>query len=365
MVAGTAIYGLGMLLTLTQQTYAVSLSAQLRLGWVSALELIKHATISATILVLVAAGASIVPFFAASVVGGAVVLAVTLLVLREHAALLPAFNVAAWRSMMREVLPYALAAAVGLIYFRLAVVLMSYVASDAETGVYSAAFRAIEAVGVIPWLLVGSAFPILARAARDDAERLRYGLARLFDVALLTGTGLGLALFVGAPFVIHVIAGAQFEASIPVLRILALSLITTFLFATSVFALLSLERYRDMLIANAIAALTAAVLTVVLASPFGAKGAAYATLAADATLVVAYFVALGRQDRVLLPNPRALLRIAPAAAAFLAVDLAFDWHPVIEVMVGGALYLGLAFATRAVPGELVAALLRRDPGSAT
>jgi len=284
-------------------------------------------------------------------------------VLREDAALRPAFNLSAWKAMAREVLPYALAAAVGLIYFRLAVVLMSYVASDAETGIYSAAFRAVEAVGVIPWLLVGSAFPILARAARDDAERLRYGLSRVFDVALLTGTGLGLALFVGAPFVIDVIAGPQFAESVGVLRILALSLITTFLFATSVFALLSLERYRDMLIANGIAAVTAAALTIALAPPFGAKGAAYATLAAEATLVVAYFIALARQDRALLPKARSVLRVAPAAAAFLAVDWAFDWHPIILVAVGGLLYIAIAFATRAVPGELVAALLRRDPGS--
>ena len=74
---------------------------------------------------------------------------------------------------MREVLPFALAAAVGLIYFRLAIIMMSYLATDHETGIYSAAQRIVETVGVIPWLVVSAGFPILARAARDDADRLK------------------------------------------------------------------------------------------------------------------------------------------------------------------------------------------------
>ena len=60
-VLGTAIMGVGLLLTLTQQTYTVSLTARLRLGWVSALELIKQFTLSATIVLLVIVGASLEP----------------------------------------------------------------------------------------------------------------------------------------------------------------------------------------------------------------------------------------------------------------------------------------------------------------
>ena len=74
-VQGTFITGVGLLLTLTQQTYMVSLSARLKLGWVSALELLKHATISVSMIALVIAGASLLPFFLTSVFGGLVMLA--------------------------------------------------------------------------------------------------------------------------------------------------------------------------------------------------------------------------------------------------------------------------------------------------
>ncbi len=363
-VVGTAIMGFGMIVALTQQTYSVTLEAELRLGWVAALEFTKHATMSAAIIVFVVLGTGLVPFFWAAVIGSVAMLALTWIALRDEAMVGPSFDRREWTTMLREVLPYALAAAVGLIYFRLAVVIMSYVSTEQQTGIYSAAFRPVEAVGVIPWLLVGSAFPIFVRAARDDRERLRYGQRRVFDVALLLGVGMGLSLLVGAPFIIDVIAGRpEFAGSVPVLRILALSLITSFLFVTSAFTMLSLKRYRDMLVANAIAAVTSAGLTLGLAPSLGAEGAAYATLAAEATLVVAYFVLLAREDRHLLPDPWAVARILPPAGAFVGFALLTHLHPLIEVVGGGTLYLAVAFATRAVPGELITALRHRGPGA--
>ena len=58
-----------------------------------------------------------------------------------------------------ETLPYAVAAAVGILYFRLAVLLMSYVSTGEETGVFSASFRIVEALALIPPLLVSTAIP--------------------------------------------------------------------------------------------------------------------------------------------------------------------------------------------------------------
>ena len=139
--------------------------------------------------------------------------------LRGTAPLLPTFHVGLWRRILVATLPYALAAAVGLIYFRIAVVLMSYVSTDEETGIFSAAFRIVEVVGVLPWMLVSAGFPILARAARDDEARLGYALQKIFEVATVLGAFIALGLAIAAPFAIEVVAGKDFNASVPVLRL--------------------------------------------------------------------------------------------------------------------------------------------------
>jgi O-antigen/teichoic acid export membrane protein len=360
-IEGTAILGLGLLLTLTQQTYMVSLSARLRLGWVAALELIKQATISAAIILLVLADASLRPFFFASVTGGIVVLACTLAVVRRDAGVRPAFDARRWREILVEVLPFALAAAVGLVYFRLALVLLSVVGTEEETGLYGAAFRIVETVAVIPSLMVTSGLPILARAARDDTARLRYALQRLFDVSVLVGPLTALALIFGARVAIEIVGGSEFEGSVGVLRLQALSVMTAFLVVTWSFALLSLARFRSLLAANLVAAVASALLTVSLVPSMGASGAALATFGAEAILAAVYLVALTRVDRALVPHLGTAARVLPAAAAMTLVGLLLPGGDIVVVAVGSIAYLTVAALTGAIPEELLNAALRRDP----
>jgi O-antigen/teichoic acid export membrane protein len=348
-----------MLLAMTQQTYSVALGAQLRLGWVAALELLRNATISFATIALVLAGATLVPFYFTSVVGGLVMLVVTLGVLRSDAALRPRFDLARWRAMLPGLAPYALAVGVGVIYFRLAVVLMSYIATAHETGIYSAAYRIVETVAALPWLVVSAGFPILARAHRDDRERLRYGAQRLFDVSALVGTWLALALAIAAPFAIRVVAGPGFADSVPVLRILALAIVTSFLVATWSFTLLSMHAYRALLVSNAIAALAACVLTLACVPPFGASGGAVATFGAELALAAAYLVALRRSDRALIPSIAVVPRLLPGIALALAVGLLAPVASLLAAAIASLVYAASALALGAVPSELMRALLRR------
>src|SRR5262245_35653873 len=231
-VYGTAIAGLGLILALTQQTYMIPLNAELRLGWVAVLELLKQATLSACFILFVLLSGPLIDFFWASVIAGAARVVATLVLVRQHGSLRPRFDFGVWRRVLVETLPYAVATAVGLVYFRIVVVLMSYIGTGHETGIFSAAFRITEVVVAMAWVVVSSAFPVLARAARDDEERLGYGLQRVFEVSLIVGTGMAVGLAIGAPFAIKVVAGHGFDASVSVLRIQSLALITSFLLAT-------------------------------------------------------------------------------------------------------------------------------------
>lgn len=82
-VEGTLITGVALLLTLTQQTYAIPLSARLRLGIVSGLELLKQAILTGAILVLVAPAQTCCPS-SASVVSALAVLVATLIVVSQE-----------------------------------------------------------------------------------------------------------------------------------------------------------------------------------------------------------------------------------------------------------------------------------------
>lgn len=361
-VLGTAIAGIGTMLLLVQATYTIPLQANLRFGVLSFVDLLRQFVLTAAIVLLVVVGAGLVPFFWATVLSGFAVMVATLWFVRgEVGVLRPAFDVSVWRSIAHEVLPYGLAAAVGLIYFRVAVIIMSYVATPYETGIYSTAFRMVEVLTGVPWLAVSAGFPILVHSAASDRTRarMRYALQRMLETATLTGAGLALGIALIAPFAVDVIAGPGFEDAVPVLRLLGLALVTSFLVATWSFALLSLERYRQLLYANLLGSVVVVGSAFALIPSMGAEGAAIATVLGEAVLAVAYAVVLTRSDRTLAPHPGFLWKVSLACAVG-ALALLLPIHPVLMTAVGLSLYAAVAWVTRLVPMELVHALTRRS-----
>jgi O-antigen/teichoic acid export membrane protein len=179
---------------------------------------------------------------------------------------------------------------------------------------------------------------------------------------MLAGCALALALFLGAPFAIRVIAGSGYQQSVEVLHILAFALLGTFVIAARGYALLSLDRLRAMLVCNAIALAVVLACGAPLISAYGAKGAAISMVAAELTLALCYERALSHQRPELRLGAGFVLRAAAAALLAGAVASVLGLPSVFAAMLGVALYLAALLALRIVPAEILEALLgRRRP----
>ena len=163
----------------------------------------------------------------------------------------PAYDRAAWSALLRDTLPFALAAAVGAVYFRLSILMVDQLADPEQTGFFGASFRIVEVLVVVPQLAIGAAFPIFSRAASDDLDRLRYAVQRTFEASLLLGVLVAIGLGVGAAFVIAVVAGDDFAPAAAVLRLHAVALLAAFVGSVFGYALLAVRRHRAVLVMNA------------------------------------------------------------------------------------------------------------------
>ncbi len=355
---GTVLTGVGLLLTVIQNTLAVPLVARLRLGWLASIDVLRQAVTVALAALLVLAGATLLPFFAMYVVASAVALGVTVVLVRGDAPLRARRELHEWRKLLLATLPYALAAAIGIVYFRIAIIVLSLVSGETETGFFSVPFRIVEVLAGLAWLFASSAFPLLVRAARDDAERLRYALQRLFDVSILMGALLALALVVGAELAIKIVGGAGFEPSVTVLRLLGPTLVGSFLVATWGFALLSLRRHAALLVANAIALVTCVGATVLLAPAYGADGAAVAVTTTEFVLAGAYGFALMRPRPDLRVGLGAVPRVGVATLAGVAAGIIGEWIDggAAALLAATTAYVVVAYVVGAVPREVGHAL---------
>lgn len=350
-VAGVALGAVGLLVQGWQATLAIGLMSDLRLRWVAAFDFLRAVTTALLIVALALAGAGLLPFLAVTIPVGILVLALNALVVRGRMPLTPAFHPAEWRKLFVTVLPYSVAVAAATLYFQLAVIIVSLVASRHAVGYFGVSSRTIQILLILPSLSVGAAFPIFARAARDDRQRLAYALGRVFEVSLVFGVLLSLCLAIGASVAIAVLGGSEFAPASSVLAIQGIGLAASFCAAVWSYGLLSLGRYGVILKINLTALFVGGILVGALATVDGARGAAIATATAEVALAVLNGLALARADRRLSPPLRA---VAPVAAATgLAVASTIVDLPVLaSVVLAGTIYLIVILALRALPEEL-------------
>jgi O-antigen/teichoic acid export membrane protein len=351
LVEGVALGAVGLLLQSWQSTLAIGLMSDLRIGWVAAFDLLRTVITGVLIVLLAVAGARLLPFLAVAVPVGIVVLALNALVVRGRIPLMPAFHPAEWRKMLHAVLPYAAAVAAATLYFQLAVIIVSLIASATVVGYFGVSSRTIQVLLVLPGLAVGTAFPIFARAARDDRERLAYALGRVFEVSLLVGVLISICLAIGASIVIAVVGGPKFAPASPVLAIQGVALGASFCGAVWSYGLLSLGRYNAILRINLAALVLGGALVAGLVVVDGAQGAAIGTATGEMLLALLNATALTRVDRRLMPSPR----IAPAvivATGLAVLSTVVELPTIPSVILAATIYCVTVTALGAVPEEL-------------
>ncbi len=346
------IAGIGVIVQNVQGTLQVPLMARLRLGWVSLLEIGRQLVGSAMILVLIVVGAGLLPFLATIGLAAACALIPTVALVRGDVPLVPSFDFAAWRALIRPVLTYSIAVAAGTLYFRIALVLVSVLTDSHQVGYFSVSYRIVEVLFTIPGLVVTAAFPIFARAARDDPDRLAYAISRVFEVLLIVGVWVALALAVGATFAIKVIGGPKFAPAAEVLAVQGVAAGATFVSAVWGFAMLSLHLHRLILIFNLSMLVLVAAAVAALAPLDGAQGAAIGIAAAEVVGAIGAGVLLVRGRTHLKPRLRVLPRVALAALLAASPVLVPGLGSLGRVLVGTVIYAVVLLALKAPPQEL-------------
>jgi O-antigen/teichoic acid export membrane protein len=358
-VLGTAVAGVGLLLLTLFNLLSVPLSAELRYGWIAVGEVARQAVATVLIIVLVVAGARLVPLLAVQIPGGVVALAIVLALVRKRVPLKPAVERSAWWALARQTLPYAVAVAVAALYFRITIVLMSLVSTDQATGYFATSYRIIEVLIGVPLLVISTLFPVLARAAQNDASRLRYAAQRTLDMMIMAGVWISLALGLGASFVIQVLGGAKFEPAVSTLQIQAATIACLFTTVTCSFLLLALRRHRAILLGSLVPLVFGVTLTLLLAPSHGADGAAVATICAELGFAVTLLALVRGSGPGRVPlSLRVLIPTGLAAATGLAVGLlalSYD-RPIVAAAAATVSYFGVLFALGQVPPELREAL---------
>ncbi|MFL5915904.1 MAG: polysaccharide biosynthesis C-terminal domain-containing protein [Gaiellaceae bacterium] len=356
LVLGTALAGIGAILSAYQMTAALPLSIDLRIGRLTISELVKQAAMLVAFAIFVAVGAGLLPFFGAAIAVALVGIAVTPSLVGSEFTWRPTFDRAEWRTLIRETLPLSASVVFGVFYFRVLIVIMSLLASAVATGLYATSFRVVDILYGAVGLIATTALPVLTVAAADQG-RLRYIFQRMTEGAVLGACLLVLLVAVLAKPVLGLLGGAQYRAAAPVLRIQLIAVIPVFVTYVWQLTLVSIRRQSLMVVSNGLALVVGLASAFALIPPYGAKGAAIAAVAAEGACTLCLVVVLRGEPDAPLPNFRFLWK--PAIASAVGVGIGFSpWLPVAAAAAAAAVaYLGVLVLTKAVPNEVRDAVL--------
>lgn len=214
---------------------------------------------------------------------------------RDVAPLSVRFAPAAWRRWIGIVVPIGLGGLSITIFQQIDIVMLGFLVAEEETGRYVAMSRLYILVIAVANLLAAVFAPVLSPLAEAATER-RDAVYRPFVTYLLVLGAPAGAVFAAFPHdAMTLIFGVEYASASDVLAIImASALLFTLTVATSV----ALVAWDDQLYhtkALGVSAAVNVVLNAVLIPGFGLKGAAVATLASVAVLLVAELHRLARR----------------------------------------------------------------------
>jgi O-antigen/teichoic acid export membrane protein len=351
--AGVGLGCVGLLLQAIQDNFTLPLLVTLRFGVVAVLDMTRQLLILVCTAALVVVGARLLPFFGMTIPVGIVLVLIVGSFVRGTRTLTPTFNWKRWRSLVASILPYSVAVAAYALYFRVSVLLVSAFSSAKQLGYFSASFRVIEFLTMMPSVLVGSCLPIFAKSAQDDTDRFAKAVARVFEVATIVGCWVCISIVAVAPLAISLLGGASYRPASKVLAIQGIALGATFVDYVWGFALLSMQKYSWILVLNTGALVANVAFVAPLASANGAVGAALGTAAVEVLLAFGGATVVRRQGVALRSTARTLLRVGLCSVVALVPALINGVFPIWRLMMSTVVF-GLALlVTRTIPVELL------------
>jgi O-antigen/teichoic acid export membrane protein len=208
-----------------------------------------------------------------------------------------------WREragdVLRESLPFAGVDVIAMLYRRVDLLLLGHWYVDAVVGIYGAAYRLSETLGMVPGSLLDALFPILAKEGISGEGRGRlvglYRRGALLLLALVLVIGGSCLLFAPQMMTFAFGRGAGLDVAIRLFRVLLLTLPFRFLYLLNGHLLYAVGEQRRVFVRMALATAANVLINVALIPSLGVWGATVAIVVAEGMLFILLSSAARRQ----------------------------------------------------------------------
>ncbi len=200
------------------------------------------------------------------------------------------FDSASWKLMLKEGTPMAVSAFGISTYTFIGPTVLKYYSGEKAVGLYSAGFKLISILTLIPTAFIQIIFPVFSGFLTTAPHKLSKALQDSLRVMLEISIPLAVGTIILAPRIIAVFYPPEFASAVPVLRFLIAGNSLGYL-AWIVYAFLLALNRQKFCMWNSLGVAASALIASILVIPiFGFVGVAVVTMATDVVLFITLMV---------------------------------------------------------------------------
>jgi O-antigen/teichoic acid export membrane protein len=340
-VAAIALFAIGMVFSNLADGFSAVFYAYEKMEYPAAISTVTTLTRVSLGALALLIGWGFVGLAAVSVVANIVsAIILGLLLVRHCFQPRPEWDPQTGKWMMTTSFPLMINLLLATVFFRIDVLLLKPMKGDTVVGYYSAAYKYIDGLNIIPAYFTQAIFPLMSRYA--DSSRGSLMRAYVLSLRLLLIVALPIAM--GTPFIaqglILVLGGAEYlPDSAIALQLIIWFLPFSFINSVTQYVLIAINQQRFLTKAFIIGVTFNIVANLLVIPTFSYKGAAVVTVLSEFVLLIPFYYAvrkhLGRLPWLSLFWQPLVASAAMAVVMWLLIGL--PWWALIPV--GGAVYL--------------------------
>ena len=265
-----------------------------------------------------------------------------MIVLRKYIAhALANFKASLIKPIVQAAWPFAVVGALGLLLTNTDILIISWMKTASDVGIYSAAIRIIQVLYLVPAVLQVSTLPLFSRLAKRDDAKFREALERSVTLIFLASIPMVIGGIILGTSIMTFTFGTAFAPGGPAFKFLMATLIVDYPGAIIVNAIFSYGHQKSLIITSAIGGISNIALDLFLIPRWGMTGSAVGTLIAQ-TLSNGYlwYVMNKINPFSILPYLKeiiaaaAIMFIATASLSLLGINL------IINILISIIIYFG-------------------------
>jgi|AGTN01.2.fsa_nt_gi Membrane protein involved in the export of O-antigen and teichoic acid len=202
------------------------------------------------------------------------------------------FEVGFWKNLAGEAAPFGISNMFSTVYVIFGTIALSFVQDYQAVGLYSAAYRLITYLLIVPGIVNMAIFPTMSSLSVSSRESLKFLCHKYQKVMILAGLPIAFSFTALADKIISFIYGSSFSGSTFALQIMIWSVIFTYVAAPMVLLCMAIGKQTLITRVTGLAMIVNVALNLLLIPVFSYLGASIVTLANEAIVIsLVYFFA--------------------------------------------------------------------------